>query len=71
MPTSYDDVDVKCPFFKGSDKRKVMCEGITDDCIIKLIFFSELKRNCHHSIFCCEHFTKCEIYRMLEGKYAD
>lgn len=71
MPTIFDDVDVRCPFFKASDKRKISCEGITDDCILKLIFFSEKKRNLHHRIFCCEHFKKCEIYRMLEEKYAD
>ena len=71
MPTLFDDVDVKCPFFKASDKRQVTCEGITDDCIIKLVFFSEKKRNSHHRIFCCENYKKCEIYRMLEEKYAD
>lgn len=71
MPTMYDDVDVKCPFFLSSGKRKVSCEGITDDCTISLNFITRDKKRLHCEIFCNEHFKNCEIYRMLEEKYED
>lgn len=71
MPTMYDDVDVKCPFFLSSGKRKVSCEGITDDCTISLNFFTRDKKRLHCGIFCNEHYKNCEIYRMLEEKYED
>jgi hypothetical protein len=67
----YDDVDVKCPFFLSSGKRKVSCEGITDDCTISLNFITRSKKLLHCEIFCNEHFKNCEIYRMLEEKYED
>lgn len=70
MPTTFDDVYVKCPFFKTSDKRNITCEGITNDCVVKLVFFSEKKKNFHHNIFCRENFKKCEVYIMLEKKYV-
>jgi hypothetical protein len=71
MPTMFDDVDAKCPFFQSSGKRKISCEGITDDCTICLIFISEQKRNLHRKIFCDANYEKCEIYKVLEAKYEE
>jgi hypothetical protein len=64
-------VEAKCPFYRASDKIKISCEGITDDCTINLIFNSRTKRNLHRDIFCDARYQYCEIYRMLEEKYAD
>jgi hypothetical protein len=69
MATYFDDVDAKCPFFRSCGKRKVSCEGVTDDCITCLIFISEQKRNLHREIFCNARYQNCEIYRMLMEKY--
>lgn len=71
MPTMFDDVDVKCPFFLSSSKRKISCEGITDDCTTTLVFSSQEKRNIQCRIFCDDKFECCEIYRMLREKYEE
>lgn len=71
MPTMFDDVDVKCPFFLSSSKRKISCEGITDDCIITLTFSSQEKRNTQCKIFCDDKYGCCEIYRILQEKYEE
>ena len=71
MPTMFDDVDAKCPFFKASGTRKVSCEGITDDCIINLMFISEPKRNLHRKLFCDAKYQNCEIHKMLMEKYEE
>lgn len=71
MPTMFDDVEAKCPFFKSSGKRKISCEGITDECTTCLIFISERKRNLHRNIFCDAKYKNCEIYKMLEEKYVE
>jgi hypothetical protein len=71
MPTMFDDVDAKCPFFLSSGKRKISCEGITDDCTTNLTFVSQQKRDLHRNIFCNAKFRYCEIYKMLEEKYED
>ena len=69
MPTMYDSVDVKCPFFRSGSKRKISCEGITDECITSLIFISEAERKFHKKVFCDNRYENCEIFRMLEDKY--
>ena len=71
MPTMFDDVEAKCPFFLSSGKRKISCEGITDYCTTCLMFVSEKKRNQHREIFCDARFQNCEIYRMLVEKHEE
>ena len=67
----FDDVEAKCPFYKSSGKRKISCEGITDDCTTNLTFISEPKRNLHRKLFCDAKYENCEIYNMLEEKYEE
>jgi len=64
-------VYAKCPFYRSSDALKIVCEGITDDCTMHLIFNARKKRNLHRELFCDARYQYCEIYRMLEEKYAD
>lgn len=71
MPTLFDDVDAKCPFFLSSGKKKISCEGITDGCTTNLTFISQQKRNLHRKIFCDARYKNCEIFRMLEEKYEE
>jgi hypothetical protein len=71
MATMFDDVDARCPYFKGSGERKVMCEGITDDCNTILDFRNRESRNKHRELFCDRKYENCEIYRALEEKYDD
>jgi hypothetical protein len=67
----FDDVNVMCPFFYSSDKRRISCEGITDGCITTLNFVSQEKCNTHRRIFCDAKYRNCEIHKMLEEKYAE
>ena len=70
---SYKQVAVRCPFYKYDDgKGRITCEGIVDDSSIALIYKHKCAYEMQVGIFCCEHFEKCEIYRMLmEAKYED
>lgn len=71
MPTMFDDVDAKCPYFCSNTNREIRCEGITDGCTTVLRFNSQKKRNLHRRIFCDAKFKNCEIFRMLEEKYEE
>jgi hypothetical protein len=71
MSTMFDDVEVRCPFFRSSGKRKITCEGITDDCTTTLNFSSHEKRDIQCRVFCDDKYEYCEIYRMLREKYED
>lgn len=71
MPRMYDTCLAKCPFFISSGKKNVLCEGITNDCAIDILFETEKARNLHRKIFCDSKYENCEIYRALEEKYQE
>lgn len=71
MPRTYNECLINCPFYKSMGLKSISCEGITDDCYIKLLFTSLEKRDLHRSIFCDNKYKNCEIYMMLEEKYKE
>lgn len=71
MYTRFDDVDAKCPFYKGSDDKRISCEGIVEESIITVSFSSKKNRDTQRRIFCDDKFKNCEVYRMLNEKYTD
>lgn len=67
-------VDAQCPFYKSDDgqKKRIICEGIVDKSTLALTYRHRTDYNTQLSVFCCEHYKNCEIYRMLmEAKYDD
>lgn len=73
MPSgSYRQVDVICPFYKYDDgKRRITCEGIIDNSSLALIYHNRKDYEMQFTVFCCEHYKKCEVYRLLKAKYPD
>lgn len=72
MATLYDQVNAKCPFFHGGDRKRITCDGITEDCITITEFNTKQARNQHRHIFCDSmKYKNCEIYQMLEKKYDE
>lgn len=70
---SYIQADVGCPFYRYDDgRRTVACEGVTDGSIISQRYRRRSDWECQVRTFCCEHWQKCEVYRMLmENKYEE
>ena len=62
---------VQCPFYRFDDKkRSITCEGIIDRSHITLSYQYGRDQRRQLEVFCCEHYKKCEIYRMLmKDKY--
>ena len=71
MPRTYNESNVKCPFFLCCGKKTITCEGITSDCRLKLLFIDEKNRELHREIFCDNKYQNCELYSMLEKKYEE
>ena len=73
MPSgSYKQIEVKCPFYKFDDgKRRITCEGIIMNSSLALIYHNKADYETQINVFCCEHYTKCEIYRLLMEKYDE
>ena len=64
---SYKAVDCKCPFFKYDDgKRRITCEGLVGEgSSIALIYHNKADYEIQMNTFCCKHYEKCEVYRLL------
>ena len=66
--------DAQCPFYKFDDdrKRRIICEGLVDNSTLALTYRQREDYSTQLGVFCCEHFKKCEVYRMLmEAKYDE
>ena len=66
--------DAQCPFFRADvcKQKRIICEGIVDKSTLALTFSKKTDYDTQLSVFCCEHFRKCEIFRMLMAeKYDD
>lgn len=69
---SFRQVDVQCPFYKYDDgRRRITCEGLIDKSSIALIYLTRRDYDIQLTTFCCEHYKKCEIYRVLMEKYNE
>ena len=69
---SYRQVHTGCPFYRSDDgKNKIVCEGIVDDSSVVLNFRKKIDYNTQMKVFCCEHYDRCEVYRMLMEKYRE
>ena len=71
MARYQNDVEIQCPFYINIGMKSITCEGITDDCVNKILFNTPQLRDIHSKIFCEKKYKYCEIYRMLEKKYED
>lgn len=73
MPSgSYKQIEVQCPFYKYDDgKRRITCEGLVDDSSLALIYQRKSDYEAQINVFCCKHYEKCEVYRMLMEKYEE
>ena len=65
--------DAQCPFFQSDvqKQKRIICEGIVDRSTLALYF--DLKKDYEKQlgVFCCEHYNKCEIYRMIMAAKYD
>ncbi len=69
---SWRQADVQCPFYKFDDgQRRITCEGIVEDSSLALTYRRKADFETQIKVFCCDHFGKCEIYRLLMDKYDE
>jgi hypothetical protein len=65
--------DALCPFYRSDEARRkrIVCEGLVDKSILALAFRKRNDYDTQLGVFCCEHYKKCEVYRMLMQKYEE
>ena len=74
MPSgSYKQVYVQCPFYKEDDgKFSITCEGFGDARYLKQMYYNKSQYAKQMTVFCCQHYQRCEVYRVImETKYDE
>lgn len=62
----------QCPFYRARSEREVHCEGLLPESIAIHRFRSRTDCKQQLTIYCCEHFRQCEVYRsIMAEKYSD
>ena len=63
------DVAVQCPYYRSDGKQAVYCEGVEDNCSLRLGFGSGQRKQAYKLEFCCEGWKTCGVAGMLNRKY--
>lgn len=73
MPFGNYQTGAQCPFFRFADSKRhrITCEGLVDDSCLALIYQDRQDYRIQVSTYCCRHYEKCEVYRMLASKYEE
>ena len=46
-------------------------KGLIEDSCLALVFQRRKDYQIYITTFCCQHYQKCEVYRMLMQKYEE
>lgn len=71
MGTSYESAQVRCPFYRYDDKRRVACEGTEPESNLYLQFDRKEEKEKKMSEHCKDDFEACEIYKAILAKYQE
>lgn len=70
--SNWIDAIVQCPFYKSDDgKSKIVCEGLVEESILSTTFGRRDDYKTQITVFCSDHYRKCEIFRIINSKYDD
>lgn len=71
MANQWEYVTVMCPYFLGTGRQSIVCEGSVDRCNIRNEFTYKIDKQLHKENYCNSDYEKCRIWQMLEGKYDE
>lgn len=72
MAIGVNQTNVGCPFYSSDDgQQRITCCGLVPDSTIALWYRKREDFEIQLKTFCCEHYKKCEIYRMLMEMWDD
>lgn len=72
MASSWNAQYVQCPYYRTDDnKMRILCQGVADSSRLAWNFTTKKDFKIQMDTFCCQHYKKCEVYRMLEQIYGE
>lgn len=68
MATSWESVDVGCPFYKASDELFIRCEGIAG-VSVTMIFTGRREKTALMERYCKSQCEACPLHKAIVAKY--
>lgn len=70
MATTYESVNVKCPFYKEDARNQIRCEGICETSTSTVHMFRDQKTRLKYQKKYCEaRYKDCPCFRQNMTKY--
>lgn len=70
MDKNIVDRDVICPYYKGSDRDHIKCEGIMPNTSMTIGFGNRREKALYLKLKCCSNVNTCAICKILNKKYG-
>ena len=65
----YTSKEVLCPFYSCEVPQMIKCEGVEQGTALHMAFDTREHKGKYKVQFCCDRYTTCLLYKMLEAKY--
>ena len=69
MPTDYDSVNVKCPYYKGESKNTIQCEDFIGETCNRSFKNTSAKKIYKEANCCSFGYKKCSHFQEVNHKY--
>lgn len=64
-----EDALVRCPYYRSVGRQSIHCEGVTENCGLRLGFATFAQRSQHRQKFCRRDWAGCPVAGMLNRLY--
>lgn len=68
MPTTYDSIKIKCPFYIKDKPNYIICEGVVKGSRVNLWFRSDKRKKEYIEAHCNKICNNCHIASMHEER---
>ena len=69
--SSYQDVSVRCPFYRWQKDYEIACEGFSEVSTVSLHFFDRRQKRKYVCKFCEQNYEDCILYKEVDKKYDE
>lgn len=65
----YTSKDALCPFYSCEVAQMIKCEGVEQGTALHVAFDTREHKTSYRDKLCCDKYTRCILFKMLEAKY--
>ena len=65
----YTSKEALCPFYSCEVAQMIKCEGVEQGTALHVAFDTRDHKGDYRDKFCCDKYSRCMLFKMLEAKY--